>query len=167
MKKIDDIRNKIDFYYRNPEEYKFLVGLLNDRSQLNDFLKPSLPHTLSRTEKKDRAVMMRIIYILAKLTKNEEIMDIGNAKELIGPSALKNGERLFYFCPEVILGVLVALFIGIIVAIYMNIYIGIVLTPIFCSAAFHFVKQNIENSMSDKVLTLGNEMIKNDKNRYL
>lgn len=167
MKKNDDIRNKLNFYYSNPEEYNFLLGLLNDRSQMNDFLRPSLPETLTRTQRKDRIVMMKIVYSLAKLTKNGEMMDIGNAKELTGPRALKNGERLFMISAEVIFAVLVGILISVVAMIYMNLYLGLVLLPILASIAFYFVKDYVEKQMDTKVLELGNDLIKNDKNRYL
>jgi hypothetical protein len=167
MKRIDDIQSKLNFYYSNPEEYNFLVGLLNDKTQLNDFLRPSMPSTLNRAQKKDRLLMMKIVYSLVKLTKQKEIMDISNSEELIGPRALKNGLRLFGFSAEVILAVLVAFLISVVVMIYMNIYFGLFLLPVLVYGAFVYSKQYVVDMMDKKVLELGNDLIKHDKNRYL
>ena len=167
MKLNDDIRNKINFYYSNPEEYDFLSGLLNDPEQLHDFLRPKMPNHIDRTQKKDRMLMMKIVYSLQKLTKRSEIMSAGKSEEVMTPKASRIGSRMFHFSSEVILGVLVSFFISVVVMVYFNIYFGLILVPVLGYGAFYFIKQYVIENMDKKVLELGNEQLKNDKNRYL
>lgn len=167
MKLSDDIRNKINFYYSNPEEYSFLSNLLNDQEQLDAFLKPKMPNQIDRKQKKDRILMMKIVYSLQKLSKHEDIMGPGNKKEAMTSRAFRNGSRLFNLSSEVVLGVLVSFLISVLVIIYFNIYFGLILIPVLGYGTFYFIKQYVVNFMDKKVLELGNEQLKHDKNRYL
>lgn len=167
MKLNDDIRNKINFYFGNPEEYDFLSGLLHDPEQLKDFLRPKAPNQIDRAQRKDRMLMMKIVYSLQKLTKKKEIMGAGKSEEVMTPRAFRNGSRLFNLSSEVVLGVLFSFLISIIVMIYFNIYFGLILIPVLGYGAFYFIKQYVVQSMDAKVLELGNEQLKHDKNRYL
>jgi hypothetical protein len=167
MKLNDDIRNKINFYYSNPEEYDFLSGLLNNPDQLQAFLRPKIPNQLDRKQKKDRMLMMKIVYSLQKLTKKKEIMGAGLSEEVMTPKAFRIGSRLFNLCSEIVLGVLVSFLISIVVMIYFNIYFGLILVPVLGYGTFYFLKQYVVENMDKKVLELGNEQLKQDKNRYL
>lgn len=167
MKLNDDIRNKINFYYGNPKEYDFLSGLLNDSEQLKDFLKPKIPNQINRTQKKDRMLMMKIVYSLQKLTKKKEIMGAGKSEEVVTPRAFRNGSRLFNLCSEVVLSVLLSFLVSVIVMIYFNLYFGLILIPVLGYGMFYFTKQYVVQNMDARVLELGNEQLKHDKNRYL
>ena len=167
MKLNDNIRHKINFYYKNTEEYDFLSKLLLNKEELNDFLRPKKPTPLTRKERKDRVLMMKIVYSLQKLAKKNEIMEIGKSEIPMNQRAFRNGSQLFNFSAEVILAVLVAFLIGAVVAIYFNLTVGLILVPVLGLSAFSFVKNYIIDQLDKKVLSFGSELIKNDKNRYL
>lgn len=163
----DDIKNKINFYYNNPEEYDFVSTILMNREEIKGFLYPTLPNQIDRKQRKDRVLMMKIVYSLQKLAKKNELMAIGKSELTMPQRMFHNGARLFHLSSEVILAVLVSFLIGAIFMIYVNIYFGIVLLPVLGYSAFYFTKNYVIEQMDKKVLSFGSELVKQDKNRYL
>ena len=97
-----------------------------------------LKKSLDRKQKKDRMLMMKIVYSLQKLTKKKEIMGAGLSEEVMTPKAFRIGSRLFNLCSEIVLGVLVSFLISIVVMIYFNIYFGLILVPVLGYGTFYF-----------------------------
>ena len=167
MKLNDNIKNKINFYYGNPKEYNFLSGLLNNKNELKAFLKPQLPSKIDRKQRRDRVLMMRIVYSLQKLAKKNDIMSIGKSDIQLTKGAFQIGNTLFNWSAEVVLAVLVSILVSVVVMLYFNLLFGIILLPILSFGVFKIVKQYVIEDFDKKVLELGSEMLKQDKNRYL
>ena len=101
------------------------------------------------------------------MAKKNDIMSIGKSEVQMTKGAFQNGNTLFNWSGEVVLGVLISILVSVLVMLNFNLYFGIVLLPVLSFGVFKIVKQYVIEGFDKKVLMLGSEMLKQDKNRYL